>query len=154
MSTANDTRLHATVVVEHGGRKVALDAMLAPLIREIWLAGLATIMCCQEIAPGVAWIEFEDFGDFKRFLDLVVVFEDASDAVYDRAVSYFCAPEPEGLWQYTLTPHDEGDADENGGPEGRPTNIVFNAGLQFPQTDLSILLQRLKSHNRNHRPSA
>ena len=58
MSNAHSTRRHPTVLVEVGDMKEEIDEMIAPLIREICLAGMATAMSCQEEYRDTAWIEF------------------------------------------------------------------------------------------------
>lgn len=38
---------------------IQIDKEMAPIIKELWSAGIDTQFCCEEIAPGVAHIVFE-----------------------------------------------------------------------------------------------
>ena len=102
------------VVVAVGHREAEIDEALAPLMQEIWRAGIATTMSCQKAIPGFSWIEFESTTDLARFMDIVVAFDPDADTMYDRAVSTLSVPMPEGCWDYTLTPREIGGRE---GPE-------------------------------------
>lgn len=149
MDTPNHARPHPEVLVEVGNRKEMIDEVIAPLIREIWLTGIRTVMSCQETDPGVTWIEFAEVDELRRFLNIVAPYEEAADTVYDRVVSQLCVPAPDGLWEYTLTPHDGGSGDRD--PlDGDPIDFAFTAGAYLPQSDIPLLLARLVAHNRTH----
>jgi hypothetical protein len=63
---------HPTVTVrDPAGRKVEIDADMAPLITACWDAGVETSECCQEAAPGMARIGFLGLADMELFFDLV-----------------------------------------------------------------------------------
>jgi hypothetical protein len=54
---------HPTVVMDG----IKIDAVLAPLIRLLWDAGVKTSMCCQEREPGICWIRFPSRDDALSF---------------------------------------------------------------------------------------
>lgn len=45
-----------------------IDVLLAPLIRELWRLGIATLQCCHEEWPGLASIEFPGTAEAAEFL--------------------------------------------------------------------------------------
>lgn len=64
---------HKTVELQLGRGKVAIDELLAPLIRLVWARGIRTLACCQEPFPGLpgwAWVAFQGTEDVRRFFDL------------------------------------------------------------------------------------
>jgi hypothetical protein len=145
----NHTRRHPEVLVDVEDRKERIDEMIAPLVREIWLADIRTVMSCQETDRGVAWIEFAAVDDLARFLNVVAPYEEAADTVYDRVASHLCVPAPDGLWEYTPIPHDGGSGDRD--PlEGDPVDFDFTAGAYLPQSDIPQVLTRLVAHNQTH----
>src|SRR5262245_5213812 len=52
------------------GNSVSIDVALAPLIRELWRLKIWTGQCCQEVSPGMAYIEFPGTGEAMEFLDI------------------------------------------------------------------------------------
>jgi hypothetical protein len=148
MSEAFHARDHKSVIVQVGEFKAEIDEQIAPIIREIWSAGLRTMMSCQETDPGIAWIESEEINDLQRFLNIVATFEMSADTIYDRAVSHLCVPPQEGLWEYDVTPHDADGISVEDDQDGRLVDFYFSAGVYLPQSDLPSILVRLIEHNR------
>lgn len=147
MDAPNHIRRHPTVVVEVDDRKEMIDELIAPLVREAWLAGIRTVMSCQETDPGVAWIEFAEVDDLVRFLTIVAPYERGADTTYDRVVSHLCFPVPDGLWEYTLTPHDRGGSGDEDEPDGSAVDFYFTAGAYMSHSDVPLVLARLVAHN-------
>src|SRR5580700_6559394 len=119
MNAPIPARRHSTISVELGDHRGEIDEMIAPVIRQIWIAGIRTIMSCQEASPGVAWIEFDEFDGLVQFLNIVATFEKNADTVYDRVISHLCHPPPDGLWGFAVTPHDAGGYGEDVEQDGR-----------------------------------
>lgn len=68
---------HEQTAVIHPGENstMDIDEGIAPLILAMWEAGIMTSSSCQEIEPGIMWIEFpssEDLEDFLTLLTLVL----------------------------------------------------------------------------------
>jgi hypothetical protein len=70
---------HPTVHVSQNGREADIDVDMAPLIRELWRAGIDIQYCCQELgesldnsAQGLSSIEFGTAPKLASFLDHVV----------------------------------------------------------------------------------
>ncbi|MFN2555269.1 MAG: hypothetical protein ABR592_00075 [Nitriliruptorales bacterium] len=152
---------HATVLVHHpDGYDVPLDVEIAPLVAEVWRAGVRTRQSCQEGYDGYAWLVFEDFTDLALFLSIVSVYESDQDSVWNRMTDHEAAapsPGPEvepGRWRYGLLPSVELTEDEwppGGGPLiptgfGR-TEWRFVPSVEFPVSDLPALLWRLQVFN-------
>ena len=76
---------HKTVHVKVGLFEAEIDEEIAPLIEEIWKAGMGTTNSCQENQPDVAWIEFYSSIDAAEFLDVVAgEYSDEFDSLYNR----------------------------------------------------------------------
>ena len=59
---------HETVKVKLGEEQWDIDVKLAPLIPLLWAAGIRTEQCCQEVHPGLAYIEFPGAAEAEGFL--------------------------------------------------------------------------------------
>ncbi len=152
---------HDTVMVRHpDGYEVPLDSEIAPLVAEMWRAGVRTQQSCQEGHSGYAWLVFDDFGDLAYFLSIVGVYEPDKDSVWNRMTEHGASapsPGPEfesGRWRYGLLPYVELTDDEwplDDEPLvatgfGR-TGWNFSPSVEFPTSDLPALLWRLQVFN-------
>jgi hypothetical protein len=144
MSTSTATRRHAAVVVEVGDLKEEIDEMIAPLIRELWIAGINTVLSCQEEYRETAWIEFGFVSDLEEFLNIVATYEVGGHTLYSRIAGCSCSHAAVKAWAYSLTPIDFGD-DAN---ENRPVEFGCTAHVYIPHQDIPILVERLAAHNR------
>ncbi|MBI3410992.1 MAG: hypothetical protein HY040_21880 [Planctomycetes bacterium] len=134
---------HATVSVRVGARRANIDRKLAPLIRELWKAGIETTMSCEETEPGIAWIEFADVDNLATFLDTVTKYEPGNDTLYNRITHMFTGPLSAPVWQYTVFPCDMALSVNEKSHRGVPS-FFFSASVYFPQSDLAILVQRMR----------
>jgi len=91
---------HRAVIVEVGVWREEIDEALAPLVREIWLAGIETMMSCQEVEPGIAWIEFPAVEELLRCLNLVTRFEPGVNTFYHRIHHQLVGPMSAPVWEY------------------------------------------------------
>jgi hypothetical protein len=147
MNHENKTpRPHRTVIVEVGPWREEIDVGLAPLITEMWKAGIETMMCCQEVELGIAWIEFSEIKELYRFLNLVTRYEPGSDTRYNRINWHVRGPMSTPEWTYQFNLHDmfEGEEEQTIHELAR---FYATVGVYFPATDISVLLQRLRVHN-------
>jgi hypothetical protein len=140
-------RAHKAITVRVGNMRAQIDTLLAPLIREIWKSGINTVMSCQETEPGIAWIEFEAVDDLVHFLNIVAEYEEGVDTLYNRINFRLTGPKSAPDWQYQANLLDCGFIpEEDDRYEGAPDFLV-TVSVYFPQSDLSVLLTRLKTHN-------
>ncbi|MDQ3931515.1 MAG: hypothetical protein M3252_01565 [Actinomycetota bacterium] len=152
---------HDTVMVRHpDGYEVPLDVEIAPLVAEIWRAGVRTQQSCQEGHSGYAWLVFDDLGDLAFFLSIIGVYEPDKDSVWNRMTEHdstapSAGPEFEpGRWRYGLLPYVELSGDEwplDAEPLV-PTGFGRNGwnfvpSVEFPQSDVPALLWRLQVFN-------
>ncbi len=142
---------HKTIHVNIGDLEADIDEMLAPLVKEIWKAGISTANSCQENQPGVAWIEFFSSIDATEFLDIVAgEYSDEFDSLYNRIRGEWSrTSDPvQGKWQFDIHPVDmsirqwyvDDNIDEK--PTGAP-EFIFRVSIRFPCTDINVLLQRM-----------
>lgn len=67
-----------------GEKRAEIDEMIAPLIREMWIAGLSTVMSCQEEYRETAWIEFSFIDELEKFVNVVAEYDVNSHSMYAR----------------------------------------------------------------------
>jgi transcriptional regulator with XRE-family HTH domain len=75
---------HEQVRIKVGDREAEVDIGIAPLIRELWIAGIYTFMSCQQTFLGRIWIEFPDLRDCQNFLNIVAQYKVDKDSLYWR----------------------------------------------------------------------
>lgn len=148
-----EVRVHPGVEVRVGALAAVIDVAIAPLIREIWTAGIPTMMSCQGSESGFVWIEFAALDHLAEFLNIVAVYEEGADTLYNRIVQERWGESEIPWWQYQLNPLDCGGypGDDIHPPDnfpGRPCAIVFTVALSIPHADLPEVLARLEQHNR------
>src|SRR5262245_61281766 len=74
MARRPSATIHAQTRVEAGDFGAEVDEELAPLIRELWIAGIETIRSCEEYPmTGKVLIEFATIGGAEGFLNAVAV---------------------------------------------------------------------------------
>jgi hypothetical protein len=143
-------RRHRAVLVEVGSRREEIDEAIAPLIHALWMAGVPTLMSCQETDPGFAWIEFEELDHLGRFLSLVAVHKDGADTMYNRIAHARNGPSATPPWEYRLNPLDCGGDGTDDRRPGRKCDFLFTVGVYIPHADLPAVRDRLERHNRRH----
>lgn len=137
---------HQQTELRVGPRHALVDAGIAPLIEQLWLAGIGTDLSCEENKPGIAWIDFTSPRDARRFLNIVARYDRDEDSLYDRAMRGEGHPSPAWtydlhLWDYSLVEDDEDETHL-----GRPA-FHFSVSVRFPRSDMPVLLARLIRHN-------
>ena len=138
---------HKQVRIKVDSFEADVDEELAPLLVELWKAGMRTVLSCQENRPGVAWIQFFSVDDLTYFLDTVggcAAVEE--DDLYWRITQD--ADEDGGSWEYALHPMDiaaDDEADDDW-HEHLP-DFAFLPSVRFPRTDLPLLLRHMTFHN-------
>ena len=140
-------RHHPAVVVEFGELREEIDVKIAPLILEIWKAGIQTMMSCQETNPGFAWIEFDSPEDLLRFLNLVTEHEVGIDVLYNRVNPQLRGDQSLPSWEFLVNFLDLCEDTEEQADFGI-VDFEMTIGAYFPHADIPILLARLQSFNR------
>ncbi|MFO0802851.1 MAG: hypothetical protein U0791_06975 [Gemmataceae bacterium] len=148
MSATPESRRHATLVVKVGDQKEEIDEMIAPLIRELWIAGISTAMSCQEEYRETAWIEFHFIDELERFLNIVAEYDAGGHSLYARIAGHGCSHAVVKSWSYVLTPLDIGDNIGDDAIEKRRVKFEFTANVYIPHQDIPILVERLATYNR------
>lgn len=148
---------HKQVKVTYKRLSADIDVKIAPLILEIWKAGVRTDGSCQAMGDmdGMVWIAFPYVEDATRFLQIAAAeFNPAPDSLYNRMFPYW-APESWGAsaggeWYY------EAHVNEAGVDRGRSPDkdkkvcepiVFFSIAVYFPQSDVPALLALLRRHN-------
>lgn len=167
-------RTHPATVVQHGDLVAEVDLDLAPLVVEIWRAGIGTIHSCQDVGenlaelatrlPHVAEIARRELGrasigfsgvePLLGFLDAVAN-AGPRDGFYER-MAHWASPD---AWQLVLglqdlglaCDNDDDDPGERGlAPDGVPLSQLSAGSFQvrFPRSDLAEMTERMRRHNR------
>lgn len=157
-------RTHPATTVAHGALIAEVDLELAPLILEIWKAGITTIHSCQDVGENIAGlaerlphlaglvgrergrasIGFPDSPSALAFLEALAN-AGACDPFYERML-HWAAPD---AWQVAVAVRDEGlRAGEPGSatPPSRLAPVSFQ--VRFPRSDVGQVLERMVRHNR------
>ena len=161
-------RTHPTTTVTHEDRAAEVDVELAPVILEIWRAGIDTIHSCQDVGENVAGlaaglphladvvrresgrasIGFAGGDAVMAFLD-VLANAGPRDQLYERMV-HWASPD---AWQLVLGVQDQGlrDGEAGQGVDGAALSCLVLASFQvrFPRSDVGEITERLRRHNRN-----
>ena len=142
-------RRHKAERVRVGDQAALIDKKIVPLIKELWRAGLRTVMSCQADGYGLVWVDFDDVSNGIRFLNIVARFEPEKGSLYRRMLRH----DKEDInewWLYEVFESDLGLHDEKPGNEwhaGKP-DFLFTFTVRFPPADLAEVVTRLKEHNR------
>jgi hypothetical protein len=159
------TRTHPATVVVHGSLTAEVDVDLAPLVLEVWRAGIATIHSCQDVGENVAGLAgrlphleevvrresgraslgFAGADAMAAFLDAVAN-AGPRDELYER-MAHWASP---GAWQLLVTVSDRGLAEgEELAPDGTPWSRLTPASftVRFPRTDIAEVAERMRRHN-------
>lgn len=159
-------RTHPAVEVAHGDLRAEVDVGLAPLVLEIWRAGIGTIHSCQDVGENVAGLarrlpHLEEvvrrqtgrasigFGHpelLLRFYDALANAGPRND-FYERMV-HWASP---GAWEALAGIHDTGLEEATGPPaaDGTPLTRFTAPSFQarFPRTDVDEMVERMRRHN-------
>ncbi len=155
--------LHPQVRIAHGERAADVDKALAPLILELWRAGLDTVMSCQRHMTGRVWIQFDSADAAETFLNIVAPYDPGLNSLYDRAGSWYFGSmhevsgplsllaleqlrgltpdEREAVWQYHATVRDLAPDD------AAERCFAIYVSVLFPRSDLKTVLRRMRTHN-------
>jgi hypothetical protein len=152
---------HKMVLVKYGGFEAYIDKGIAPLIKELWKAGICTCLSCEENRPGWIWIDFGTAADAEAFLNIVARYEEDIDSFYNRVRKAWCRMEGEvvGAWEYNALVEDWAvdqtmDGDYVIESCCGPSNFNFSLSVRFPKSDYSAVLERMKEHNKAVRAKA
>lgn len=144
---------HKQVRVRVNGQDAYVDEGIAPLIREMWRAGIRTLMSCQEDAFGLVWLNFDCPSEATKFMNLVAEYEEEPDSLYQRMLGHYA--EVANTWEYDVLPEDFNlieEPDKSTGTlverhEGEP-EFEFHVSLRFPPSDVPLVLDRLVSRRK------
>lgn len=150
---------HKTVLVKWDGFEAWVDRGIAPLIEEIWKAGIFTLLSCEENRPGIMWIEFVSAIEAEVFLNIVARYEEDIDSLYNRIRQAWTRIDGviPGAWEYAINPFDysveQRILDDYSIEESStgPSEFIFSMGIRFPKEDYPTILQRMKEHNAQSR---
>jgi hypothetical protein len=143
---------HKQVLVRVGDRQDEVDAGIAPLIAELWRAGIGTWMSCEDNdgmgGSGKVWIVFDTPDDAAAFLNIVASSPNLNaQSLYSRINDRLSATRK--CWEYEAYLHDLELEDVVGGDEyhnGEPC-FDFSISIRFPHSDYARVLARMRKHN-------
>ena len=153
---------HPQTFIEHRGFAAEVDEEIAPLILEMWRAGIPTMLSCQDNggdgAGGRIWIALPA-GAAEFFLTIAAgEYSDDIDSLYNRVVRGFVPEAWEEFrerraWHYDSTAMDVSlDLDSDGDVTlTGPTEVMLAAHVRFPRGDLDEVLKRMRAHNEHSR---
>lgn len=148
---------HPQVEISFGDRAAQVDEGIAPLILELWKAGIDTVMSCEN-NNGRVWIQFPSSDDAEQFVSIVAEdYDEDIYSIYNRAVGGWEDDDwetfrNEHAWRYDCSAEDYNAAlyDENGEletPAGSNRYIVIWVSIRFPLYDYEEILRRVAERN-------
>lgn len=141
---------HKQIPVWNGERMIQIDVNLAELLYWIFTLGIKTLNSCEENRPGIAWIQFANSENFKRFMNLVAQYPKKDEVywktLYGRMMSY----SEDDNWEYDMRPINYGVNEELIGDEVIETFLGYHdfemwVSVRFPITDIELLVKILKN---------
>jgi len=149
---------HRTVHVTYGDQSAEIDEQIAPLIKEMWKAGINTCQSCEDSPAG--WVRIQFFSSFEveMFLNAIGDFDDKIGSLHDRLCRGYdrIAWPRVAQWRYEIIVADlaveEIETDGGGVQEvcTAPPEFAMWIDVYFPFDDLADVLKRIKRHNRKH----
>jgi hypothetical protein len=147
---------HPTIHIKYHGEEADIDEQIAPLILEMWKAGIETCNSCQNEPNGWIWIQFASSWGMETFLTAIADYSPNVGSLYDRMLhGYDRISGPRvGQWRYETIIVDIA-TDEYGRPikdvQGicdEPPAFMVLLSVNFPKTDLPEVIKRMKRFNR------
>jgi hypothetical protein len=143
------------VLVKWDGYEARIDQGIAPLIKELWKAGIFTFNSCEENRPGIIWIKFASVPEAEEFMNIVARYEEDIDSLYNRIRQGWSRADGfiPGAWEYHALPEDISvrqrflDDDTMEESCDGPSNFLFSMSIRFPKSDYPILLERMRAFN-------
>ena len=75
---------HREVIVRVGTEEAGIDELIAPLIEQLWIAGVRTSMSCQQDYMGCIWLRFPGSHNLQKFFNLTVKDDGRTDQLFER----------------------------------------------------------------------
>lgn len=147
---------HPQVHIEHGDIEADVDEKIAPLILEIWKAGIYTDLSCQS-NHGKIWIAFTTTEDAKEFLDAVCPeHEEGLYSLYNRIAREWRPEDNEEEWEWEQKAWDydvlvedwNGLHPEDDSKRTEPPDFFFSISIRFPKSDYEAVLEKMVAHNK------
>jgi hypothetical protein len=142
---------HQQVKLRHywNGKEIEVDEGIARLIELIWFFEIKTCDSCQENKPRIAWIQFQDVGNLRLFLNLVGSYpregENLHESLYGRITRSMIDNDfIKGSWDYSFDIEDHGVINELEEDKIITTHLDFRASVRFPVSDIALLEEILE----------
>jgi hypothetical protein len=135
---ANTSSHHKEVRVQWDDLDTEIDEQIAPLILELWKAGLMTLMSCQDNPEGWVWVQFPLVLFAEAFMDLME--KESGIPLFDLR----------RRWKYDIYPVTLPEALFDDYPEALMPNgpsLRFTVSVRFPKADLPTVLETVRRHN-------
>lgn len=127
------SHLHAFVQIKYNDRMIKIDKHIAPLIKEIWNAGIVTTNSCESNnSCDYIWIEFGSGYDFDHFTDIVFNGAEKDKILANRIYGYNNKYIP-GHWIYRVLPVYDEDTNKH---------IMTCIQLRFPRFDYNYVYKK------------
>lgn len=136
-------------------KSIEVDAGIMHILLILWDAEIITCNSCEEIEPGMMWIEFYSNEDVEKFLWILI--ESLGDQIYSHpeADDWFCyrilgqGGESLRSWQYYAHPNISPAKCNKRSiypRKLRGCKVELSVSLRFPREDYSKVLNLLSSY--------
>jgi hypothetical protein len=152
---ADEPRVHPQALAEWGEKRALVDAELAPLVTELWRAGIDSFSSCQDLGESLAELgrqlpQMATYVEGRRgralldlsppdaqpFLDMVATSGPAG-ALYDRMTRWTAVD----AWRYSLVMLDLPDE------HGTYSFTILAIQVELPRKDIPAVTRGIRRHN-------
>jgi molybdopterin-guanine dinucleotide biosynthesis protein A len=139
-------REHKTIELTYEGTPVDIDKKIAPLIEEIWKAGISTANSCENNNPiNYIWIEFDTSIGCENFLNICFKNIDKNNDIFIRAM---CKHEwDKNAWIYSTC------VDCYNSDSDIIKNTIMGTSVRFPKQDYQFIYDKFVEHNKSNNVS-
>jgi hypothetical protein len=127
------------------GQEDYVDERLAPLAKALWRCRVHVLQFSVD-HTGRACLDFSDTEEATGFMNLVAVYDDKPDSLYQRIAG---GAGVEDSWEYWVDPFDGStlnDCQGRTGVVGRPADFLFLPSVSFPLSDVPLIVESLAAH--------
>lgn len=134
-------------------KAIEVDAGIAPLLLTLWDAGIFTCNSCEEIEPGIIWIEFYSTKDTEKLLLIIIKSLDDQIHNHPEANDWFCyrilGHNGDNLKPWRYESHPNVYPARCNQRQIYPKNlksckVELSVSLRFPKEDYPILIDNLR----------
>lgn len=147
-----DRRHEAVILRDRFGDEVEIDVGIAPLIKELWRAGIDTWESCED-DDGMVWIDLDQWDNIAFIKIVAGEYDDDIDSLHNRVMQGWKHNDGslDGQWRYGVALN-EYSWDPAPPPGVPPTSLIVS--IRFPRSDYKEVLRLVRRFNAKRKSGA